>query len=174
MPAIPIYSINLPEYRVDKEPNHEEVGRVVDTQIKQHFLGQDIAIRALASIEHPGKSIDELIEIIKTLGTDRYDSQRVGDRYENVQGKHIDFFALPFRVTEKSEMFSELTWPFYHWGIKSRGHPLRVDILTIYDPAQLEVVEHTYQGRTDIKKDGFIFKNPAEKQKTIEALFKIT
>lgn len=172
----PVFTVHLPEYTVDAEPEHGVVGKIVDDEIKKHFLGQSILLRGLASVEHPGKSIDELIEIIKRDGTDRYDPNRIGDRYENVENKHIDLFALKFDVTKDSEMFSQLTWPFYHWGIKDRGFPLRCDVLIIYDPAQLRQVEFTYAGREHegARDDGFVFRNQNNKPTAIKAIFKIT
>lgn len=173
---IPIFTIYLPEYNVDSEPDHEKIGKIVDDEIKKYFMGQAILLRGLASIEHPGKSIDELIEIIKRDGTDRYDLVRVGDRYENIENKHIDFFALKFEVAKNTEMFSQLTWPFYHWGIEDRGFPLRCDILIIYDPLKLEQIDFTYAGREHegSRDDGFVFKDSANKPATIKAIFKIT
>lgn len=135
---IPVYAISLPQYQVDKEPDHKAIGVVFDKEIKKHFLGQSVIVRGVASSEHPDKSIDELIEIIKRTGSDRYDPDRVGDRYENIQGKHIDLFAVPEKITESSEVFSTLVWGFYHSAIVIHGYPMRIDIVTIYDAAQLE------------------------------------
>ncbi len=173
---IPVYTIHLPEYSVDAEPNHQAVGKIVDDEIKKHFMGQKIAIRGLGSQEHPGKSIDELVEIIKRDGTDRYDPDRIGDRYENTQNKHIDLFVLNRKVSEKSKIFWQLSWSFYASPLKVRGYPVRVDILVIYDPAQLKAVRtiHTHQGFEDHKRDGHTFKNPENKSAAIKGIFKIT
>lgn len=48
----------------------------------------------MGSHEHEGKLVDELIDIIKTTGTDRYDPKRIGDRYTNVGDKYLDLCAL--------------------------------------------------------------------------------
>lgn len=172
----PIFTVHLTEYRVNTEPDHEKVGKIVDDEIKEHFMGQTILLRGLASIEHPGKSTDGLIEIIKEDGTDRYDPKRIGDRYENIEGKPIDFFALKFEIAKSTEMFSQLTWPFYHWGIKSRGFPLRCDILIVYDPSKLEQIKFTYAGREHegLRDDGFVFKDPQNKPAAIKAIIKIS
>ena len=57
-------TLNLPEYQVSQEPNHEAIGKKVDDFIKEHFLDEHIAIRCLGSLEHPGKTTDEVIDII--------------------------------------------------------------------------------------------------------------
>jgi hypothetical protein len=171
---IPVFTIHLPEYRVDVEPDHEKVGKVVDDEIKKHFMGQTVLIRALGSMEHPGKMIDEMIEIIKTTGTDRYDLERVGDRYANIQGKHIDLYALRRTISPKTKLFWQLSWSFYASPLKTRGYPVKVDIITIYDPKQLKAVMHQPENHAHVKRDGFVFKDPANKPAAVKAIFKIT
>jgi len=172
--SVPIYTINLPQYQVDTEPDDEAIGAIIDTEIRKHFLGKSILIRGIASSEHPDKTLDQLVEIITTTGTDRYDPDRAGDRYENIEGRHIDLFAFPHRVTKASKMFKDVVWGFYHSSIGVHGRPMRIDILTIYDASQMEVVEHRYEGRDDIKQDGFIFKNPGHKADALLGMIKIS
>lgn len=161
-------SIEIPIYRVDTEPDFIAVGNKLDDWIKQNYLGRSIAIRALSSDEHHNLSREEFVEIIKKDGTDRYDAGRKGDRYENIEGKHIDLFGLPVDpVKEDSEMFEHMLRSFYHWPLKERGYPVRVDIVIIYDLNQLEEVEHRYEGRDDIKRDGFVFMHPKSKPEAI-------
>ena len=163
-----IASIDIPEYRVDTEPDFKAVGKKLDDWIKQNYPGQRIAIRALSSDEHQDLSHEELVEIIKKDGSDRYDNSRKGDRYENIEGKHIDLFALPIDpVQEDSEMFEHMLRSFYRWPLKERGYPVRIDIVIIYDLNRLEEVEHRYEGRDDIKRDGFVFKNPNNRPEAI-------
>lgn len=173
---IPVYELDLPEYQVDKEPDHEAIGNKVDAFIKQHFLGQYIAVRCLGSSEHPGKSVDQMIEIIKKLGHDRYDPARQGDRYENNEGKQIDIFAFDYQIDKDSKIFSTFTWPFYHWCIERSGKPVRIDIIIIYDPTKLNQIEFTYAGREHEgpRSDGFTFKDPKNKRGAIKAIIKIT
>lgn len=64
-------TVSVPQYSVDAEPDHKAIGKPVDDVIKQHFMGQTVLIRGLGSMEHPGKSVDELVEIIKSNGTNR-------------------------------------------------------------------------------------------------------
>ncbi|MCA9347647.1 hypothetical protein KC930_03670 [Candidatus Saccharibacteria bacterium] len=161
-------NIKILEYIVDTEPVFKAIGEKLDDWIKKNYMEQRIAIRALSSEEHRDLSREELVEIIKNDGTDRYNTNRKGDRYENVKGKHIDLFAFPVDpVNEDSEMFEHMLRSFYHWPLKERGYPVRIDIVIIYDLSQLEEVEHRYKGRDDIKRDGFVFKNPKSKSEAI-------
>ncbi|MBI2136108.1 hypothetical protein HYU06_03485 [Candidatus Woesearchaeota archaeon] len=83
--AVPVYQIKISEYSVKSKPDWVAIGKKV-------------AIRCLGSQEHKGKSVNALIKIIMGLGHDRYDFSKKGDRYENVENKKIDFFALDFKV----------------------------------------------------------------------------
>lgn len=166
-------TLNLSEYTVEQEPDHKAIGEVVDDAIKQHFPGQTIIARGLSSNEHPNKTVEELIEIIQKLGTDRYEPERAGDRYENIKGKHIDFFAFRRKVTPRMELFKDISWGFYHGAKAIHGKPVRIDLLTIYDAAQLKAVVHQYEGHTDIKRDGFIFKRPENKTNALLGIIKV-
>lgn len=170
----PWYNIKIPNVYFEKKPDFAKFGKIIDDELKKHFLGKHVVLRVIGSMEHPNKSIDELISIISTTGTDRYDPFRKGDRYENLENKKIDFFALDF-VIDKNEGYSEnFLEPFYFWAVADRGYPIRIDIMIIYDYSKLEQVEHTYQGReNEIKRDGFCFKDQNNKNKAILGIIKI-
>lgn len=111
----PLFNLRIPKVYADNKPDFDKIGAKIDKRLKKHFLGKKVVIRVLDSEEHKGKSVDDLIRIIK-----------------------------------------------------------RIDIAVIYDPNQLEVVEHKYKGRqNEIKKDGYIFKNPDKKPKAILGIIKI-
>ena len=64
--------------------------------------------------------------------------------------------------------------PFYLYPPTIRGaNPVRLDIVIIYDLSKLKRVVHQYEGRTDIKKDGFVFKNPENKKDAVLGIIKI-
>lgn len=170
----PWYTIKIPQVYWDNKPDFEKIGAKIDKCLKSHFLGKKVAIRALGSEEHKGKTIDNLISIIKKLGTDRYSPHRKGDRYDNLEGKHIDFFALDFKIKKGGEYFKQFLEPFYFWPIADRNRPIRIDIAIIYDLSQLKRIEHRYKGReSEIKKDGFVFKYPKKKSDSIIGIIKI-
>jgi len=173
MARIPVYQVAVPEYHVRSPPDHKAIGRKIDAVLKRHFMGQKVVIRCLGSQEHPGKSVDGLVHIIKFLGTDRYDPDREGDRYENVSGKHIDFFAIDFRISEKGRYLENFIEPFYHWPKKLRGYPVRIDIVIVYDRAKVKRVLHRYEDRIDTKRDGFAFKDHSDKPGAIKGIVRI-
>lgn len=160
-----VLTVNVPSYQITTRPNYKAIGKIVDGELRKHFMGQTIGLRALGSQEHPGKSIDELIEIIKQDGTDRYDLARIGDRYDNLENKHIDLFLLRRKITERSKIFWQLAWSFYEYPLKTRGKPTKVDILVIYDLTKLKAVRttHTHEGYPVTKRDGYVFREPESK-----------
>lgn len=166
--------IALPEYSAAQEPDANAIGRIVDNEIRKHFIGRSVVVRGVASSEHSDKSIDELIEIIRTTGTDRYDPNRKGDRYENTENKHIDLFGVLSQVTNESEIFNIIAWGFYHSAKAIHGYPVRIDIVIVYDADQLEQVMHTYESRDDIKDDGFSFKDNTDKPSAVLGVIKLS
>lgn len=171
--SVSIIKIKLPEYQVDMQPDFKAIGRKIDRSIKQHFLGQKLVIRCLGSQDHPGKTIEELITIVQKLGTDRYDPNRTGDRYENLDNKPIDIFALDFKITEKGNYLEHFIEPFYVWPKENGSNPIKLDIILLYDRSKLKKVFHKYEGRDDIKKDGFVFKEPNSKSEALKAIIKV-
>lgn len=170
----PWYNIKIPKIYTDYKPDFVEIGRKIDKCLKRHFLGKKVVIGALSSKEHKNKSADNLIKIIKKLGYDRYDSNRKGDRYKNIDNKKIDFFAIEFKINKSGEYFRQFIEPFYYWPIADKNKPIRIDIAIIYDTKQLKAVEHRYKGReNEIKRDGYIFKNPEKKPDAILGIIKI-
>ncbi len=164
--------IAVPEYTVESEPNYESIGRKIDNALMNNFSGDEILLRGIGSSEH---NIDreELIQTIITTGTDRYDEARRGDRYENVDNKHIDLFAFEETVHEHMNLGWQVIYGFYHSAISVHGRPTKIDILTIYDASYFDVVEHRYHGRTDIKTDGFAFKDGVEKSNAVIGIIEL-
>lgn len=108
------FDIDACQYRVDTEPDHRAIGAVVDAEIKRYFMGRTVVVRGIGSQDHPGRTVDELVEIIRWSGTDRYDPTRKGLGYENLENKHIDLFAIRRKVTPRMRLFKDLSWGFYH------------------------------------------------------------
>ncbi|MBL8121167.1 hypothetical protein JNM87_00245 [Candidatus Saccharibacteria bacterium] len=166
-------TINLPEYIIDTEPDINGISKAIDNVLKQEFMGKSVVVRGIASSAHPAKSTSELIDIICQTGTDRYDPSRVGDRYENVQNKHIDLFGVPAFVSETSEISRVIIWGFYHSSKALHGQPVKIDVVIIYDAEMLSQVQHSYAGRDDVKDDGFAFKHPNHKVDALLGILRI-
>lgn len=166
--VIPVHQVTIREYRFRKITHNDK------TQSFDLTPWYKIAVRLLSSDEHKGKSRENMIRIIKKLGYDRYNPARKGDRYDNIDNKHIDLFALDFTVRKNKSYIAHALESFYFWPIKDGRGPIRVDIAIVYDRVQLKSVSHRYRGREDeIKRDGFVFKNPNNKPAAILGIIKI-
>jgi hypothetical protein len=157
----PIYEILIGSRDLDA------INEEIDSAIKSCFAGQHLRIRVLGSERHEGKTLDELIDIIADTGTDRYDPAVRSDRYDNREGKRIDFFALDFVVNPHTKILGEFTWR------KKLRPPLKIDVVIVYDISQVERVVYTPTGREDNKFDGFAFRDGSKKRDAIKAVFKI-
>lgn len=170
-----ILEISIPEYKANVKPDYLAVGPKLDELLEQHFMGQDVVLRCIGSQDHPGKSLDELADIIVKTGTDKYDLTRKGQGY-NIgveQGKHIDFFGTPVKIRAGTEVFTrELLDDFYNGSLGDRGYAIRIDIVIIYDADKLTIVEHLY-GEDIEESDGFVFRDQEHKSNAVLGVLKI-
>jgi dephospho-CoA kinase len=171
--SVPVITIHLPQYRIDAEPNYKSIGKIVDDELRKYFTNRTIVARGIGSSEHSGKTIDELVEIIKHDGTDRYDPYRKGDRYETIDNKHIDVFGFRRKVGPHMQLFKDVVYGFYHSALGIHGKAVRIDILIIYDAAKVKTVLHQYEGRADKKRDGFVFRDPTRKAEAVLGIIKV-
>ena len=171
----PWYNIRIPKVYWDNRPDFQSIGAKIDVCFKKHFMGRNVAVRALSSGEHPGKSRSDMIEIIQAIGHDRYDPNRKGDRYENIDNFPIDFFAIDFKVEEQDVYFEHFIEPFYFWPVSEGKKPVRIDLAIVFDLSKLERVKHRYEGReNETKRDGFVFRYPEDKPGAVLGIIEIS
>lgn len=170
-----VLEVAIPEYEANAKPDFLKVGPKLDRLLEEHFAGKGVVLRCLGVQDHPGKTLDELTDIILKTGTDKYDSIRTGQGY-NVgveQGKHIDFFGTPASVQHGTSIFTlELLSDFYHGAIGDRGYTIRIDSVIVYDASKLINVEHLY-GKDVEESDGFVFRDPEHKADALLGLIKV-
>jgi hypothetical protein len=168
----PVYSINIPEYRLDQKPDYQMVGRKMDEAIQQYFSDREIALRCLSLADHPGQTMDSLVETIQRLGTDRYDPDRKGVLHDFYKDRGVDMFAGPHDFTKGAQALADTVENFYEGALQDRGYRVRIDLILVYDPKQLEFVPVDY-GNGDYGNDAFRFKNPEEKRKALIGIIKV-
>ena len=155
---VPVYSPALPNYVRGLEPDFLAVGRKLDATIEAHFQGA-IAIRGISVVDHPGHSLDDLVAIIQELGTDRYDPQRKAVQHELYDPYGVELHALPCTVeggflrahsslVEAPSVMADVLGDFWGGPPVDRGSPpMRLDLLIIFDPHQLEPIFVSYDGK---------------------------
>jgi hypothetical protein len=76
----PWHSVQIPKVFLENAPDFGNIGSQIDVCFKREFMGRHVAVRAIGSQEHQGRSLDELVEICDQLGHDRYDKERKGEK----------------------------------------------------------------------------------------------
>ncbi len=123
--------------------------------------------------DHPGKSLDELIEIITKTGTDRYNiSRKMAVAHDFYSDKGIEIFAVPAEVNKELDISAEAIQDFYEGALKDRGYSLKIDLVVIYDLEQLELIPIKYDD--GIGKDAYKFRYPSRKSDAVLGFIKIT
>lgn len=106
-------------------------------------------------------SINELIEIIKKTGTDRYDPDRK-QIFDHFYGKHdVHFFAEAVAAEDLEEKLKENIKRFPERTKGDRGVAVVPDIAIIYDASKCEMIMNVYDDHDT--SDCFRFKsNPKD------------
>ena len=141
---VKVVEVSVPEYSVIREPDYASIGAKVDRVIEASFLDGTYVLRAVGVDDHSGLTVEELTQAILTTGTDKYDPHRESIGNEEFSGYDYDIQAGPIRirnhkmVIEPDErfptVFGGIVWHFYNGAPLDRGHPVRIDILMLYDP----------------------------------------
>jgi hypothetical protein len=195
--AIPVYTIALPEYTIEQEPDCLPIGRKLDKLIETHFPKKRIAIRGIGLGDHPGWFLDDLVSTILELGADRYDPHREAVHGDFGTGVPIDLHAEAHIASEglhslRKKYQASVGQPdysamgtlvslFYGGALADRGYSIRLDNLMIYDLDQLEPapIQWTPEGPVPgpppplEESCNFTFKHPNEKQKALLGVIKI-
>jgi hypothetical protein len=179
--SVRVFPVVLHGYRLDGAPDFLILGRTLDALLIRHFPNGRLAVRGISAVDHPGKSPADLIGIVQQLGTDRYDPMRQGVLETFYAPYNLDLHALPCTVTADGQLVSShddgsgvmagMLADFFHGPPQDRGSlPMRLDLLMIYDRAQLEGAEVDYGKGLNQDPCEFYFKHADRK---LEALLGI-
>ncbi|MEQ4204334.1 hypothetical protein [Actinopolymorpha sp. B9G3] len=129
--------------------------------------------------------------MILATGTDRYDPDRIGPTDMNYAGYgvelHVGHCAIStaslrtlwvqhptFLGTISQSVFAKWASDFYEGPAVDRGGvPLRIDLITIYDPAQLEGIRIPGHGDEKPPYSACRFKYPDRRQDALFGLIKV-
>lgn len=192
--SVTITTISLPTYNVAEPPDIEAIGPVIDEAIRKTFGGATervLAIRGVSLIDHPGHTHDSLAELILATGTDRYDPHRIGPTDAGYAEYGVDLHvghcvistttlrtlwakSPTFLGTISQSVFAKWASDFYEGPPVDRGGvPLRIDLITIYDPAHLEGIKIPFHGDEKPPYSACRFRYPNRRQEALVGLIKI-
>lgn len=182
-----VIEISLPEYKIDKRPNYDKLGRKIDKIIEQNFPDGKYIIRAIGADNHPNLSLNELVKIILKSGTDRYDSKREAVCHKEFSMYDYEIHAgtmkikdskiVPNKEDKYKTIFGGFIYNFYENAPLDRGYSVRIDLLLIYDANKLEpakLINSKFKKvRPAIEKCLYKFKNPKKKKEALIGIIKI-
>lgn len=182
-----IIKVSLPQYTISQAPDYDLLGAIVDKAIEKEFIDGNYIIRAISIDEHKGMTVDQLIEKIVELGTDKYDLKRKAVADADFLAYDYDIQAGSFEIkngkivpdteNECQTLFGTTIYNFYVNTPFDRGYAVRIDLLLIYDPARLEqakLVNPQYKKpRAGLEQFLYKFKDPQSKCDALLGIVKI-
>lgn len=168
-----VLTLAIPEHKPGQAPDHIAIGNKLDSLLKQNFMDKEVVVRCIGSQDHPNLSLDQLVDIITETGTDKYDTARMGVGYEEFvhKGIQVDFYGEEVKVTEDMDFMAQQIWEMHHSAIGDRGYGVHVDLVLIYDEAQLNMVMNLYSHHST--SDGYVFKNQSDKRQALLGVIKV-
>ena len=188
-----VTTISLPTYKIAEPPDAEAFGAVLDEVICETF-GQggprEIGIRSVSLFDHPGHTHDSLGDEILASGTDRHDAEHTSVLSETYGPFGVELHIVPCTVSAtslESEMCDGSTFygttrsvmaeavSDYYAGppLDRNGVPLRIDLLTIYDLAQLEGIPIPFHEGEKPPFSARRFRHPDRRAEAVLGLVKV-
>jgi hypothetical protein len=174
-----IVTLAIPEYNIDDQPDYNTLGIKIDQALESNFEGKFLE-RAISLTDHPQYNLDQLVDIIITTGTDKYDPKRKGVCYEQFEPYKPDLQAGDIDIVNHklNEPYGKgLIKLFYENVLLDRGYRLRIDLILLYDPQQMltaNKIELTKPGVSpDLEKYLWRFKDPNNKRQALVGLLKL-
>ena len=174
-----IVTVSIPEYTIEFQPDYQLVGARIDEVLEENFEGTFL-LRALSVIDHPNLTTDQLADIIIKTGTDKYDPNRKGVAHEEFEPYRPDIQAGEINIKDgklSGESMSEDVRLFYENTLIDRGYRLRIDLIVLYDPAQLVQAKKQDHAKPSVAEhlEQYLwrFKNSENKSGAVRGIIKI-
>jgi len=159
--------VYVPAYDVSKQMEYKKIAEQIDAHLRDKYEGQKVVIRSLSASEHQ-EPLDDIIERIKSTGTDRNEPEKQGRGYEKV---NCDFFGTYHEVHKSSNMIEPAIRKFYEKPKENGKPPMKVDLVLIYEAEHVEKVP--YEDKDHDMHDAYKFRNPDNKQAALKGIIKI-
>jgi len=185
--AVKVIEVRLSEYHIKKKPDYVKLGGKIDRVIEKSFPDGEYILRALGSDDHPNLTLNKLAEIVLKTGTDRYDPNRKGVCHDEFCGYDYDIQAGTIEIRNGKLVipkdykypteFGDVIWHFYERASLDRGYAVRIDLLLVYDPKQLEKARKFHPKARSVRRglNNYLykFKRPKNKKDALLGIIKI-
>ncbi len=141
----------------------DKVSQCLDGILIDKFANKKVVIRGIQSEKHD-ISKEKLIQTIVDTGSDRYALENKNEI--KVNDRTIDLFG--YGCVAKRPMTLSVLEGFHKWKPMCLERPQKkVDIWMIYDANQLNNIEYNHSYYHVKANDGYTFKDPANKLKSL-------
>lgn len=147
VPSPIVATVRAADYTVSRRPDYNTIGERVDAAITRAFSDGRYILRAIGLDDHPGLTLEQLAAIVLRTGTDKYDPDRKPVGHEEFSGYDYDIQAGPVeirgrrllvdRADPSPTIFGGIARHFFEGAPIDRGHPVRIDLLLLYDPRRV-------------------------------------
>ena len=156
----------------ENRPDFEAISKPVKNYLRSQFMNERIGLRMLGSGEHPNKTVDDLIEIIRQKGHDRYDLNWRANKYGEIDPDKIALFMLELEIGQEfgidgEEQIMHALNSFYLYC----DRPVKVDIAIVYDLSNVQLEKIWYAGEQEF---AHVFINTAKAPESVLSVLKIT
>lgn len=152
-----VIEVNI-KYEPNKAPDYNAVGEQINEHLRKHFKGQKVVLHTISKEDHPGKSIEDVLEHLLKHGTDKPEEKSKGK--EPGQEESYDFLGNYHEIHDKSDIMSAY----------AKDNNLKVDLVAVYDPEHVE--KTNYADKSGVG-DAYRFKQPEKKKAALKGVLKI-
>jgi hypothetical protein len=185
--SVKIFEISVPEYNLSKKPNYTKIGEKVDEFVVKIFPKGKYIVRAIGHQDHPNMSLNELVSVIKKLGTDKYNPDKIGVAHKEFSDYDYELQAGEIEIkgstilhdddVDYDSFFAEIIYNFFENAPYDRGYAVRIDLLVFYDPKKVVRAQKIASKNKQIEGlDKFLykFKYPNNKKDALIGIVKIS
>jgi len=184
---VAVIDVPASEYTVQREPDLVSIGNKVDRAIETSFPNGKYLLRAVSLDDHPQLSGEDLVRVVLTTGTDKYDPRRPAVGQEEFSSYDYDIQAGPMEIRASRLVlhpeeryptaFGGIAWHFYHDAKQDRGRSVRIDLLILYDPSMLSRARKIDPRAKRLRKglDRFLYKfnDPDDKRGALRGIVRV-
>ncbi|MBN2459857.1 hypothetical protein JXB28_06245 [Candidatus Woesearchaeota archaeon] len=162
-----VSEVYTPAYDAGKQIDYKRIAEKIDAHLREKYEGQKIVIRPLSASEHHPEQLDDLIERIRSTGTD---AKEPGAQGLGQAKPSYDFIGTYHEVSSGSSTEPALK-KFYEKHLGKGQEPVKLDLMLVYGAEHVEKVP--YDGKGYDSHDAYKFKSPDNKKEALKGIIKI-
>lgn len=138
-----VLEIELPDYKIETPLDYDFFGKKLDDLLLANLPEGAYLERSIGLIDHPGLSLDQLTDLVKKHGTDKYDPSRKSIFDEEFSSFRFDIHASEFGIRAGELLFDhqhnlstysgQNIYCFHKLTPFDRGYAIRLNLLMVYD-----------------------------------------